>query len=100
MDWIPIDWHNPLILLRVYLAALWGVSAVYGAWVVRSIRPAIRPLGWYSIFASLAGAVSYFLGAATVFRSVQGFLWVALMLTFTPIALLAWLHIAKHMEQQ
>lgn len=100
MDWIPIDLSNPLILLRVYLAAAWGGTAIYALWIMRSLprKSASRLLAGYSVFASLAGGASYFLGAATVFHSAQGFLWVGGLLTFTPIAMLLWLFAAKRRE--
>lgn len=102
MDWIPIDLGNPLILLRVYLAALWGVTGLYGLWVTLSLprTSAYWPLGLYSIFAALTGALSYFLGAASTFRSIQGFIWVAGLLTFTPISIFLWLNVAKAVDRE
>jgi hypothetical protein len=102
MDWIPIDFSNPLILLRVYLAAIWVVAAIYGSWVIRSIprKSPYWPLAVYSIFAAATGAASYFLGAATTFSSYHGFLWVAGLLTFTPVALVLWLFVAKTIEKR
>lgn len=97
MDFIGINWADPLILLRVYLALIWGVTTVYGIRVLLII-PRVSsawPLIGYSVVAGLLGALSYLSGAATVFHSVVGFLWVAVLLTFTPVALILWLNFAK-----
>lgn len=101
MDWIPIDWSNPLILLRVYLTVIWAATAAYGARLLWTIpRSSSRwPLIAFSTGAGFVGAVSYFLGAASVFHTLTGFLSVALLLTFTPVALILWLNIASDRER-
>lgn len=102
MEWVPINLSDPLTLLRLYLALIWTATAVYGGWLLRVVpRTSSRwPLILFSTGAGFLGAVSYFLGAASVFRSLTGFISVGLLLTFTPVALILWLNIAKvHVDQ-
>lgn len=97
MEWIPLDLSNPLIALRIYLTVIWAATAIYGVrllWVIPR-SSSWWPLVAYSTGAGLLGAVSYFLGAAAVFQSITWFLWVAVLLSFTPVAIILWLNVAK-----
>jgi hypothetical protein len=101
MSWIGIDWSNPLILLRVFLTIIWLAPALYAAkclWVFPKRSP-VRPLLWLTLVASLLGSLSYFIGAATSFTSPGWFIWVASLLTFTPLSLIAWMVTAEYAEK-
>lgn len=102
MIFIGIDWGNPLILLRVYLAVIWLLPALYGIKVLWGFprQSPFWPLMFLSVAASLMGAASYFVGAATVFTSPLHFVWVAALLGFTPLALLLWFYIAQAYEKK
>lgn len=102
MDFVGIDWSNPLILLRLYLSAIWLLPVLYGAKVLRGFPPGspFRPLIWLSVAASLMGATSYFVGASTVFASPFHFIWVAGLLGFTALTMLAWFFITPEHERK
>lgn len=94
IEWVGIAWGNPLIELRLFLAAIWLVAGIYSLVVLRRIPEGShwKPLTWYSAIASFLGAASYFIGAATTFSSPVGFMIIALLLSFTPISLALWQH--------
>lgn len=99
MNWITqINWSDPLILLRVYLTILWvivGLFVLWSAWR-HDHKPSSRPLLVYTGWAALTGAASYFIGVLNgsglldPALSLIGFLWVAVLLSFTPITLILW----------
>jgi hypothetical protein len=97
MEWIGIDFSNPLILLRVFLAGIWVLPVLYGiATVLRVSKSSpTRPAIWLSIGASLLGSVSYFIGASTTFTSPIHFIWVAGLLAFTPLTLMVWFYLSR-----
>jgi hypothetical protein len=95
MEWVGIEWQDPLILLRLFLTAMWLVVAGYAGWVWLTSNAA-SALAGFSLVAALLGAASYFIGASTTFTSEQGFMWITGMLAFTPIALIMLLaHVKK-----
>jgi hypothetical protein len=102
MEWIGIDFDNPLILLRLFLSGTWLLP---GAWGVRTFwrlprRSAFRPAVALTTAASLLGSASYFIGASTTFGSPLGFAVVAAMLGFTPFAVVTWFMLAQQYEDK
>lgn len=102
MDFVGIDWSNPLILLRLYLTGIWLLPVLYGAKVLRGFPSGspFRPLIWLSVAASFMGATSYFVGASTTFTSPIHFVWIAGLLGFTPLSMLAWFFITQAHERK
>lgn len=102
MKFIGIDLHNPLILLRVWLAVIWILPVLYGVFIALRLpkESPERPVVWLSVIASFMGSVSYFVGASTTFTSPHHFVWVAALLTFTPLSLLTWFWLARARERK